>query len=84
MQNGFADPRRGRGDFVNGKVRVDLHIIKNIIVAVFHSETFRSLFFGIDHFIGAVAQQELCVHIAACARKHKTSAKIFEQSGRFQ
>ena len=59
----MTDPFRQRGNFVNGKIISEFHIVKDLICRKTDCNFFCNITVWINNFVRAVAQQELCVDI---------------------
>ena len=73
----MTDPFRQRGNFVNGKIISEFHIVKDLICRKTDCNFFCNITVWINHFVRAVAQQELCVDITVGLADNIFCSKIF-------
>ena len=76
----LTHPGRRHGDFINGVIRRELHIIENALTGIAHSCPVGDLLFRIDDLVRAVAQQEFPVDITGRPGEDQGCAIVLEQS----
>ena len=82
--NAFANPLVWNFYFKNGVLPVDLHVVENMIGSISNCCPFCYLLFRVDHMVGSVAKQKLCMYIPLCTRHYTLRAKLLQKRRRFQ